>query len=422
MKRMRPVAVALAAISVLCVVSVVSWAKASLTFCMPDRVHDAERIVVYRNWAERFSQANPGVEVEVLPILDPYYDKLKVMIAAGSPSVDVMWMGMNLFGMYAYFQPLDELWAKDAAIKDIHPVALSQCRWQGRLLAIPFGINTHTVYYNKDLLSRAGLAFPRDGWTWGDAIRMAKALTRDLTGDGEPDQWGMHMSDPVLAWSYGGSLFAKDGRSIISDDPMRMAGMSVWADLVSGRAGVNALTGDARSNMLAERAAMMNTGPWNIPYFWDQAQFDWDVVAMPYVEHKGERSRTTFTSPEAWAVAANSRSVESAKEFLRFIMQREQMLELHALRIAVPTQTKIAGKAFLGVSPPENLIAFVEAMDYAGEQFWAHPAYDGFVAILTGGLSREMWRGSTPVEVALPEIGRQVNARIGEFFSREAQQ
>jgi hypothetical protein len=35
MKRMRLVAVALAAISVLCVVSVVSWAKASLTTACP---------------------------------------------------------------------------------------------------------------------------------------------------------------------------------------------------------------------------------------------------------------------------------------------------------------------------------------------------------------------------------------------------
>jgi multiple sugar transport system substrate-binding protein len=392
-------------------------AKTLMTFSM--RGSSPERFPVYDGWAQRFCQRNPGVEMEVLKITGNYYDTLLVMTAAGTP-VDVMWMGMDFYGMYDHLLPLDELWTKDAAIRDIHPGALVSSRWQGQLLAIPFGINTHTMYYNKDLLSQAGLAFPRDGWTWDDVIQMGKALTRDLTGDGVPDQWGLQMYWQHMAWGYGRKLFADDGKSMIASDPLRLAGVSVWADMRSGRTGVHAPSGDSLVNALAGKVAMVHRGVFDVPKFRAQDQFDWDVVAMPYVEYKGERSRTTFTSPETWAISATSPNRELAKSFVRFIMQPEQALEFHALGAVIPTQTGIASRTFLGITPPQNLVAFVEAMDFAGEQYWANPAYSEYSrALVSGSTVIQMWRGDIPVEVAVPEIFRQVNAIMKEFYDKQ---
>ncbi|NLN20155.1 MAG: extracellular solute-binding protein [Firmicutes bacterium] len=402
----------------LCLETADLQAAVQLSFGM--RASSPERFPVYDAWAERFCQRNPGVQMEVLKVAGNLYETYLVRIAAGTP-VDVMWVGMDFLSMYEHLMPLDELWAKDAAIRDIHPGALVNARWQGRLLAIPFGINTHTVYYNKDLLSQAGLAFPRETWTWDDAIQVGKALTRDISGDGVPDQWGLQMYYPHMAWSYGERLFAADGKSMIIDDPVRLAGISVWADLRSGRTGVHAPSGDSLVNALAGTVAMVHRGVFDVPKFRVQAQFDWDVVAMPYVDYKGQRSRTTFMSPEMWAIAASSPHPELAKDFVRFIMQPEQALEFHALGAVIPTQTSIASRTFLGITPPENLVAFIEAMDYAGEQFWANPAYNEYQrTLLSGPTVTRMWRGEIPVEIAVPEILRQVNAIMKDFYDKRS--
>ena len=49
------------------------------------------------------------------------------------------WVGMDFLSMYEHLMPLDELWAKDAAIRDIHPGALVNARWQGDCWPFPSG-------------------------------------------------------------------------------------------------------------------------------------------------------------------------------------------------------------------------------------------------------------------------------------------
>jgi len=78
-----------------------------------------------------------------------------------------MWLGAAFYTFVDHLLPLDDLYEKEPAIRDIHPGALVSSRWEGRLLTIPHGINSHTMYYNKDLLREAGLNFPQDNWNLG---------------------------------------------------------------------------------------------------------------------------------------------------------------------------------------------------------------------------------------------------------------
>lgn len=416
MIRLRCVLTMALAVALLCAVSAGGFAKTTITLAVT--AGSPERHPVYERWAQRYSELNPDVEVDILKISGNYSETLLTMMAAGTPA-DVMWMGVEVYRMHNYFASLDDLWERDPAIRDIHEGALATARWDGRLLALPFGINTHTVFFNKDMLNAAGVAPPQDDWTWDDALEIGRALTRDVSGDGVPDQWGLQMYYPHMAWGYGGSLFSDGGRSIRLDNPVRLAGLRVWADLRSGRIESHMMTGESLQNALAGQVGMVHRGIFDVPKFRENAQFEWDVVGMPALEHEGVRSRTTFMSPESWAVAANSPNIDVAKDFVRFIMQPEQALEFHSLGAVIPTQARMARETFLGITPPDNLIAFIEAMDYAGDQFWAHPAYHEYASVLISGpVVTQMWQGSIPVEVAVAEIQRMVNAIIGDFFDR----
>ncbi|MEF3306505.1 ABC transporter substrate-binding protein [Paenibacillus sp. GYB003] len=48
------------------------------------------------------------------------------------------------------------------------------------LNAIPYALNFSALFYNKDLFDSFGVAYPKDGMTWDEAIELGKRMTRKL--------------------------------------------------------------------------------------------------------------------------------------------------------------------------------------------------------------------------------------------------
>lgn len=47
------------------------------------------------------------------------------------------------------------------------------------------------VYYNRDLFDTAGIPYPDTAWTWDQMTAIARKLTFDTNGDGEPERYGI---------------------------------------------------------------------------------------------------------------------------------------------------------------------------------------------------------------------------------------
>src|SRR5947207_15052125 len=60
----------------------------------------------------------------------------------------------------------DKEWAKQRA--DIVPTMLDSSSWAGKLISIPGYTNNQAMIYNIGLLQQAGVAIPKQGWTWDD--------------------------------------------------------------------------------------------------------------------------------------------------------------------------------------------------------------------------------------------------------------
>ncbi|PYO96111.1 MAG: hypothetical protein DMD60_11595 [Gemmatimonadetes bacterium] len=78
------------------------------------------------------------------------------------------------------------------------PEVLAIFRRGQALYALPRGYAPVMVAYNRDLLDRAGIAYPTEDWTWDDFLRTARRLTRDRDGDGRIDQWGVRRASGCL--------------------------------------------------------------------------------------------------------------------------------------------------------------------------------------------------------------------------------
>src|SRR5690606_30195985 len=118
-----------------------------------------------------------------------YYSKVMVSMAGGA-GPDVLWLGGGFPNFVeGFLLPLDDWVAKDPHLKTIYPNILQNNAWEGRQLAVPFGINVSAVYFNRDLTAQAGIVIPR-AWTWDDLISVGRQLTRDRNGDGRVDTYG----------------------------------------------------------------------------------------------------------------------------------------------------------------------------------------------------------------------------------------
>ena len=99
----------------------------------------------------------------------------------------------------------------------------------GKLYAAPANFATLLLYYNKDLLSKAGIAAPPKTMTelQDDAVKLSD-------GNG---QYGIALADnatiqmwPVLIWSDGGDLIANKCSALA--DPKTVGTVEKWAGLI----------------------------------------------------------------------------------------------------------------------------------------------------------------------------------------------
>ena len=99
---------------------------------------------------------------------------------------------------------------------------------EGDYYGVPYCKNIQVVYYNKNMFDDAGVAYPKDGWTWDDFRDTAKKLTK---GEGAAKVYGV-MADlleywPMMAYQKLGAFYyySEDKKSTRFDDPIMEEGM-----------------------------------------------------------------------------------------------------------------------------------------------------------------------------------------------------
>ena len=143
------------------------------------------------NAIARFNKDYPNVKVEVSidPITDgwgAYVTKVFGQFNSGS-AADVYGTAIETFQAFAsrgLFLPLDDYVKSHSDFSDFAPSLLEQSSYKGNIYFIPIGWNNIMINYNRDLFDKAGVAYPKQGWTWDEFRETAKALTvKDASGN-----------------------------------------------------------------------------------------------------------------------------------------------------------------------------------------------------------------------------------------------
>ncbi len=112
------------------------------------------------------------VDIEVAGGLwsQEYRDKFQAKVASGE-SIDALFVPSDWaasYGKSGMFKDLKPLMAKQrvADLKDYSPGPLAAATHENKLLALPWAVFTQLLWYNADLLRRAGQPLPTPSWGW----------------------------------------------------------------------------------------------------------------------------------------------------------------------------------------------------------------------------------------------------------------
>jgi ABC-type glycerol-3-phosphate transport system substrate-binding protein len=96
---------------------------------------------------------------------------------------------------------------------DIYPGVWDYAKYNGRICAVPYGISTPVLYYNKAILDKAGISLKNPPKTWAEFVQIAKTAQAKGNVSGSADFWGFDVTD--VAWLFK-TMLNQNGNSIIA--------------------------------------------------------------------------------------------------------------------------------------------------------------------------------------------------------------
>ncbi len=198
----------------------------------------------FEKMAAEFTKANPGTDVKIQVVnWDGLLQKLRTDIAGGANS-DISIIGTRWlldFVRDDVAEPLDGY--MDPAFKNrfIGPF-LKPGEIDGKVYGLPIAASARAMFYNKDMLTKAG--FPNGPATWDDVVA-ASAKIHEAGGNGfalmakgtEVDVYYYY-----ALWSYGGDVVGPDGKAAFAS-PAGVKAMELYKSMVD-----RGLTQDSPTN------------------------------------------------------------------------------------------------------------------------------------------------------------------------------
>lgn len=182
-----------------------------------------------------YKQKRPDVQVDAEAIVwNDYWPKMATQ-ASGRNMADVVQMDYRYLYEYArrnQLEPLDEYFGEGLDLSRFDKTFLDSGRFQGKLYAIPWTVNSTACYYDSVRLKEFGVTPPDWRWTWDDVKTIAREIKKG-TPEGYAPIADKGIWEPMLEFflrQRGKALYTEDGEiAFTQEDVVDYFGL--WAGL-----------------------------------------------------------------------------------------------------------------------------------------------------------------------------------------------
>jgi multiple sugar transport system substrate-binding protein len=223
---------------------------------------------IFEGMAKDFSAAHPDVDVKIEVVQWDNLEQRLTTDIAGGTAPDLAMIGTRWlvdFIKNDVAEPLDSYLTPEFKARFLENF-LGPSTISGKLYGLPVAASARAMYYNKDLLAKAGIKDPPENWDTlvADAKKM-KALGNDIYGfalqgkEIETDAYWYYS-----LWTHSGELIERTKSGIAS--PAAVAALSLYRSLIDEGLTEPNPTGYNRQDVerlfKQGRIGMILTGPW----------------------------------------------------------------------------------------------------------------------------------------------------------------
>ena len=337
--------------------------KDEITFGIWDKAQEPAMLQI----VDAFHEHYPDIGVTIsTTAFGPYFERLRIQ-AQGDDLPDVFWINGPNFELYASYGMLQDLSELEGFDPENYPPNLVELyTHEGAPYAIPKDFDTIALWFNRDLLHRAGLDEPTGSWSWDEYREASGAVTRAL---GAEQIWGNAggLANQALIYPLimqaGGYVISEDKTASGYDSPEALEAFRFLDGMIrDGIAPDVRYTAENQPKDLFNngRAALYPSGNWEAALLQDSPVRDHLGVA-PMI-HGAEEANVIHGI--GVAMSARSRHKPAASAFLAFLGS-EQAHRIQA-------EAGAANPAFIGTNetyveaiPEFSLDVFVDAAETA---------------------------------------------------------
>nr|WP_238858329.1 ABC transporter substrate-binding protein [Faunimonas pinastri] len=364
---------------------------------------------------QAFEKDNPDIEINATTLEwgTPFYTKVQTSAAVGQgPDIMTYHLSRMPLGVSTgTLRPFtdDELKSVGLGQSDYFASDWDAAHVDGKLYGVPLDIHSIVLYYNKDLLKKAGL-LGDDGKPKGlNGLDNFNAAVKKLTtGNGT---YGLSIHDGApdgsSAWRIFYTLLAQQGGTFMTDnkvldgDNLEKAQKSVetMANWVKqGWSPANVSYNSSIALFTSGKAAMHINGVWEVPTMVDLAKqkklgFDWGVMQIPVIfDHAA-----TWADSHSFAVP-NRKGNEVSAEKMKAVMTIISWMNHHSIMWAnaghIPAFKAVTESAdFKNMKPNSDYASLAETAVFdpkSGITGVASPAYDTATNFLEPAINGQM--------------------------------
>jgi multiple sugar transport system substrate-binding protein len=259
--------------------------------------------------------------------------------------------------------------------------------YQGKLYGLQPITNTIGLFYNKDILAKAGVTPPT---TWDELKTAAKKLTSG-------SQYGLAFAAPANyegTWQFLPFMWSNGGDEKNIATPQTAQALQLWVDLMKAgsvsKSALNWTQADVNDQFKAGKAAMMVNGPWQFPVLDADTALHYAVVKIP-----APAAGQPIVAPlggETWTVpqTGNKDKQTKAAKVVACLNSDDNQVSLAKQNQTIPTKTALLAN-FSSSNP--NMKGFADQIPTARARTgelgadWPKAAtkiYTAFQSALTG--------------------------------------
>ncbi|MEY9931092.1 multiple sugar transport system substrate-binding protein [Catenulispora sp. GP43] len=301
---------------------------------------------------EQFEAAHPGVTVKLDPINvaeNDYYTKIDLMMGSGSTAPDVVYEDTFLINsdiQAGYLTPLDaylSAWSDWSQFPDTAKAAARGL--DGRTYGVPMGTDTRALYYNKALLTKAGITVPWQPKSWADVLAAAKAIKAADPGvtplnvyAGKPDGEGSTMQGfEMLLYGTQDTLYDSSSKKWIAPSKGFSDSLQFLKDAYSGgltlppQQELDPNVGNVVGGQLLpqDKLAIDLDGSWVTSTWtatgakpWPEWSSALGEAAMP-TQDGGGKGTTSMSGGWTLSVTAKSKNKDLAAQFVELALNKD---------------------------------------------------------------------------------------------------